>query len=546
MAALLKPGVVLREKWRLDKFLGRGGMSAVYAATHRNGMRGAIKVLHRELNENEIIKKRFMREGYVANKLDHPGAVRVLDDDVTEDGLVFLVMELLEGITLKQRWVEADRKLGIPFVIEVVDQVLDVLESAHRHKIVHRDLKPDNIFILENGTAKVLDFGIARLADAAPGAADATNSAAMMGTPAFMPPEQALAHWHRVDGRTDLFAIAATAYTVLSGRLIHGGSTIPELLISAATKQVESLRAVLPEADENVAAVLDRALRFDIEERWPDARSMRLALLQAKTRSLGNRTVQMPLKTAVIPIAQPMKPSASPPPNPAPVAAPPSFPFADALDTVVPTTTPMDSSSDPTMVTPPATVKDEAARAPAPTERVGPVRAAHPKTMQSEVGALAPHEATPVRLQEPIRVENVARLSQSRSQLATPTAERKSGSVTRWGIVLVVLIIGVAAALVVKFVTPPSGVKSERSPSSSAPSVSSAAAATEEVRADALPSTLPIDPTAPTPSSSSSAQLPSSPSTSASSKALPKPTVRAPPRPCRQFSEFDPTRCVVP
>ena len=123
--------MVLRDKWRLDSFLGRGGMSSVWAATHRNGMRGAIKVLHQELTTNDVVKKRFLREGYVANKVEHPGAVKVLDDDATEDGLVFLVMELLEGVTLKQRWIELDRRLDPSLTMDVLDQVLGVLESAH-------------------------------------------------------------------------------------------------------------------------------------------------------------------------------------------------------------------------------------------------------------------------------------------------------------------------------------------------------------------------------------------------------------------------------
>ena len=316
MATLLKPGVLLREKWRIDRFLGRGATSAVYAATHRNGMRGAIKVLHRELTENELTKKRFMREGYVANKLEHVGAVKVLDDDVTDDGLVFLVMELLEGVTVKQRWIEADRKLDLPFVLDVVDQVLAVLEAAHANNIVHRDLKPDNLFIVEGGAIKVLDFGIARLAEAAQeGQAETTNSSAMMGTPAFMPPEQALSHWHRVDSRTDLFALAATAYTLLSGQHIHPGTTVPELLIAASTIQVAPVRSRLVELEEEIAAVLDRALRFEPSERWPDARAMRLALFQAKSRaSAPVKTVQMAARASpsVTPRVHALSPAAAP------------------------------------------------------------------------------------------------------------------------------------------------------------------------------------------------------------------------------------------
>src|SRR4051812_41766464 len=93
--AKARAGRTLKEKWRLDKLLGVGGMAAVYAGTHRNGMRAAVKVLHPELSLNNEIRTRFLREGYLANKVGHPGAVTVLDDDVEDDGSVFLVMELL-------------------------------------------------------------------------------------------------------------------------------------------------------------------------------------------------------------------------------------------------------------------------------------------------------------------------------------------------------------------------------------------------------------------------------------------------------------------
>src|SRR4051794_2977683 len=96
-------GQLLRGKWRLDRLLGVGGMAAVYVGTHRNGMRGAVKLMHADVGWNEETRARFLREGYAANHVDHPGAVRVLDDDVAEDGSVFLVMELLDGETLDAR-----------------------------------------------------------------------------------------------------------------------------------------------------------------------------------------------------------------------------------------------------------------------------------------------------------------------------------------------------------------------------------------------------------------------------------------------------------
>ena len=156
-------GATLRDKWRLDSLLGVGGMAAVYAATHRNGARGAIKILHAELAVDAGVRQRFLREGYAANTVAHRGVVKVLDDDVLEDGSVFLVMELLEGESLESRRERMGGRLPPPDVLSAADQLLDVLIAAHAKGIVHRDLKPDNVFVTTDGQVKVLDFGIAKL-----------------------------------------------------------------------------------------------------------------------------------------------------------------------------------------------------------------------------------------------------------------------------------------------------------------------------------------------------------------------------------------------
>ena len=111
--ARARVGSVLNEKYRLDRVVGVGGMAAVYAATHlRNTSRVAVKLLHREMAVDSNVRARFLREGYAANSVEHPGAVRILDDDMTEDGAVFLVMELLEGETLDARWERSGHRLG--------------------------------------------------------------------------------------------------------------------------------------------------------------------------------------------------------------------------------------------------------------------------------------------------------------------------------------------------------------------------------------------------------------------------------------------------
>src|SRR5688572_8798492 len=161
-------GVTLKEKWTLDELVGVVGMAAVYSATHRNGMRVAVKMLHTELSVDPEVRSRFLREGYLANKVDHAGAVAVLDDETAEDGAVFLVMELLEGETLAHRFERKARTLLIEEVLLIADKVLDILAAAHDKHIVHRDIKPDNIFLTRAGDVKVLDFGIARLREMSP------------------------------------------------------------------------------------------------------------------------------------------------------------------------------------------------------------------------------------------------------------------------------------------------------------------------------------------------------------------------------------------
>src|SRR6188768_4434624 len=156
-------GQTVGGKWRLDRVIGVGGMAAVYEATHRNRLRVALKLLHPILSLDEGTRHRFLREGYVANTIRHEGAVQVLDDDLTEDGIAFLVMELLEGETVEDRMDRKGGVLDIAEALHITEDLLDVLCAAHDQGVIHRDVKPDNLFLTEDGRLKVLDFGIARL-----------------------------------------------------------------------------------------------------------------------------------------------------------------------------------------------------------------------------------------------------------------------------------------------------------------------------------------------------------------------------------------------
>jgi serine/threonine protein kinase len=271
--------LVLKDKWRIDSFLGEGGVAAVYAATHRNGKRVAVKVLHPHLASIPEVRDRFLREGYLANRVDHPGAVGVLDDDVTDDGLVFFVMDLLDGESLEKR-LAREGSLPLADVLGITAKLLDVLAAAHAKGIVHRDIKPENIFLLRDGSQRLLDFGIARLHEQAV-TKNATQTGAAMGTPSYMPPEQARGHWDRVDGRSDLWAVGATMFTLLTGRCVHEGATINETLLLAMVAPAPVLASVWPAAPAPIAALVDRALASAMDERWPDAVTMLQAVYAA-------------------------------------------------------------------------------------------------------------------------------------------------------------------------------------------------------------------------------------------------------------------------
>jgi serine/threonine protein kinase len=271
-AALL--GRLLCRKWRIDGLVSAGGTSWVYSATHRNGRRVAIKVLRRELASVARIKKRFLREGYLANRVGHPGAVCVLDDD-TDDGVVFLVMEFLEGTNLKTMSREGPREPQE--VAFVVDGLLDILAAAHGVGVVHRDVKPSNIFLTTTGEIKLLDFGIARLRDPS-SALSHTRNGQVLGTPGFMAPEQARGRWGDVDARTDIWAVGATMFRLLTGRHVHEADSDQEAMIAAATTPAPLLGTARGDVPDSLGELVDRALRFDARERWQSAREMQSAL----------------------------------------------------------------------------------------------------------------------------------------------------------------------------------------------------------------------------------------------------------------------------
>jgi serine/threonine-protein kinase len=264
-------GTVLKGKWTLERLLGVGGMAAVYVGAHRIGRRDAIKIMHPEVARSKDLRARFDQEAHAVNRLTHPGAVQIRDIDSDDDGSMFLVMELLEGEPLSDR---AQRLGSLPIdeVLEHAERVLDVLAAAHEVGIIHRDIKPDNVFITNDGNLKVLDFGIAQVRrDAAKSML--TRPGSTLGTVSYMPPEQVKGI--PVDCRADLFAVGAMMFRLLARRRIHEARSESELMVKMASEPAPPLQSVAAHVPPHVCTVVDLALAFDRERRYPSALTMR-------------------------------------------------------------------------------------------------------------------------------------------------------------------------------------------------------------------------------------------------------------------------------
>lgn len=294
----------LGERYLLTEVLGAGGTAVVYRASVSPAADGvdyddvAIKILHDHLSRSDEVCRRFLREGQLGNVLDHPGVVRVLDHGTTSEGCPFLVLELLEGESVEDYRVRSGGRLQLGETLALCDQLLAVLEVAHAKNIVHRDIKPSNLFLTKDGTLKVLDFGIARLVDDT--SATSTKTGQMVGTPAFMPPEQALSRPRDVDARTDLWSVGATLFTLLSGEHVHIAETSSEHLVKAATLHARSLARALPGVPSNVESLVARCLAFDKAQRWTSAASMRAELAFVRDepgRRIGTSTSPPPERT---------------------------------------------------------------------------------------------------------------------------------------------------------------------------------------------------------------------------------------------------------
>ena len=268
--------------YRIDGELGRGGMGVVYRAVDtRLGRAVAIKTLTAGATADPERIRRFIQEARAASALNHPNIVTIYEVDEA-DGSTFIAMELVEGEPLDR--LLAAGPLPIEAALDYGAQIASALEAAHASGIVHRDVKPANIIIAPDGRAKVLDFGLAKLFERAPEqdtvTALATRAGLVMGTPAYMSPEQA--EGRPVDARSDVFSLGAVLYEMLSGRRPFAGSSDLGIITSILRDEPPALRTVRADVPGPVQSIVERSLAKDRSARYPDAAALRADLAAAR------------------------------------------------------------------------------------------------------------------------------------------------------------------------------------------------------------------------------------------------------------------------
>lgn len=259
-------GVVIGNKYRLEKKIGMGGFGIVYKATHVDLHHSlAVKVFQPKSDEGaDEALERFRLEGISACRINHPNALSVLDFGVTEDGLPYLVMELLEGHTLGKELKE--KVVLLPArVAQIIAPVCEVLAAAHQAGVIHRDIKPENIFLHKVGDTeivKLVDFGIAKLVGDIEGIQDITLDGRIIGTPSYMSPERL--NNQSYDGKADVYSVGVMLYQMLSGRLPFQSSEKKSEPLTIAmmhlTKPPKPLRELNPKLSEEIEAIVMKAL----------------------------------------------------------------------------------------------------------------------------------------------------------------------------------------------------------------------------------------------------------------------------------------------
>ncbi|OGR78016.1 MAG: hypothetical protein A2X32_07770 [Elusimicrobia bacterium GWC2_64_44] len=345
-------------RYEIKKELGKGAMGIVYLGVDPKINRSvAIKTMRFEegLEEGQMkeLKDRFFREAQAAGNLQHPNIVKIFDAGEEQD-IAYIAMELLKGDDLK-KWATKATLLPVPKVLEYIALSADALGYAHKNGIVHRDIKPANIMLLDDGSLRVCDFGIARLTESSK-----TATGTVLGTPYYMSPEQIAGK--KVDGRADLFSLGVTLYEMLTGeRPWKGGESIGTLLFQITSDPYPDPMVIRKDLPTGILAVIDKALKKNPEERFQSGGEMAAALRDV----LAGKTPQLntPAAPAAAPAAAP-KPAAAP----APAAAPKPAPAPAAATTPAPKPAPAPAAAS----TPAPAPKPAAAPAAKPAATVPP------------------------------------------------------------------------------------------------------------------------------------------------------------------------------
>lgn len=255
---MISIGRVLAGRYQINGFIGEGGMSRVWRALDQNtGKNVAVKVLREEYSEDESFIRRFDREAQAASRMSHPNIVNLLDVGVEEDGTRYLVMEYVQGKTLK-RFIQESGALRPEIAAQIIIRVLAALQHAHQNGVVHRDIKPQNILIDKEGTVKVADFGIARMANAQ--TVNQTDES-VMGSVYYFSPEQA--RGAAVDARSDIYSVGVVFYEMLTGKVPFTGDTP----VAIAMQHLQTAPIPPAEVNPSVSSALDFVVLHAMEKK---------------------------------------------------------------------------------------------------------------------------------------------------------------------------------------------------------------------------------------------------------------------------------------
>ena len=267
-------GQTLAAKYRIEKLIKRGGMGAVYRGKHvLMDKTVAVKVLRPSLAVDDVVVARFSREAKAASRISHPHAVSVTDFGEAENGVVFLVMEYLDGRTLKDI-IRSEGAMPLERAVEIVRQISGALDAAHKQGVVHRDLKSDNVMLSQtNGGdwAKVLDFGIAKIQEPE-GVRDHDITAAnlVIGTPQYMSPEQC-SQTGPIDARSDVYSLGVIIYEMLAGHVPFTGDSPTVIMMKQVQDPPPSILAARPDLSQGIGKLVERALAKQPGDRFQTA-----------------------------------------------------------------------------------------------------------------------------------------------------------------------------------------------------------------------------------------------------------------------------------